>query len=99
MEKRELRGLGIEQIRKHIRSGAYTGDTMGVVDGQVQANLVVLPNTNTSAGWEGLSASRYPNRAGTTEKRVCKIVGDELNSVNPTAASGGTSYANYVRAK
>ena len=44
-------------------------------------------------------ASSYPNRAGTTEKRVYKIVGDELNGVNPTAASGGTSYAKYVRAK
>ncbi len=43
MEKRELEGLGIEQIRQHIRSGAYTSDTMGVADGQVQANLVVLP--------------------------------------------------------
>jgi lipocalin-like protein len=44
-------------------------------------------------------ASSYPNRAGTTEKRVYKIVGDELNGVNLTAASGGTSYAKYVRAK
>jgi hypothetical protein len=44
-------------------------------------------------------ASSYPNRAGTTEKRVYKIVGDELSGMNPTAASGGTSYAKYVRAK
>jgi hypothetical protein len=44
-------------------------------------------------------ASSYPNRAGTTEKRTYKIVGDELNSVNPTAASGGTSYTKFVRAK
>jgi hypothetical protein len=44
-------------------------------------------------------ASSYPNRAGTTEKRVHKIVGDEMNVVNPTASSGGTAHANFVRAK
>jgi hypothetical protein len=44
-------------------------------------------------------ASSYPNRAGTTEKRTYKITGDELVSVNPTAASGGTSYAKLVRVK
>ena len=44
-------------------------------------------------------ASSYPNRAGTTEKRTYKIAGDELNSVNPTAASGGTAYTKFVRAK
>jgi hypothetical protein len=44
-------------------------------------------------------ASSYPNRAGTTEKRTYKVAGDQLNSRNPTAASGGISYANYVRAK
>ena len=43
-------------------------------------------------------ASSYPNRSGTTEKRVMKISGDKLTTVNPTAASGGTAYANYVRA-
>jgi hypothetical protein len=44
-------------------------------------------------------ASSYPNRVGTTEKRSYKITGDQLSSRNPTAASGGTSYANYVREK
>ncbi len=44
-------------------------------------------------------ASSYPNRAGTTEKRIYKIAGDELTSVNPTAASGGTSYSKLVRVK
>ena len=44
-------------------------------------------------------ASSYPNRAGSTEKRVFKIAGDQMTAVNPTAASGGTSYVNYVRAK
>jgi uncharacterized protein YcsI (UPF0317 family) len=43
MDKSELRDLSIEQIRRHIRSGAYSGDTMGVADGHVQANLVILP--------------------------------------------------------
>jgi Lipocalin-like domain len=43
-------------------------------------------------------ASSYPNRAGTTERRVYKIVGTELTRMNPTAASGGTSYTKYVRA-
>lgn len=44
-------------------------------------------------------ASSYPNRAGTTETRTYKIVGNELQGINPTAASGGTSYARYVRAR
>jgi hypothetical protein len=44
-------------------------------------------------------ASSYPNRAGTTEKRSYKVAGNELHGVNSTAASGGTSYAKYVRAK
>ena len=44
-------------------------------------------------------ASSYPNRAGTTEKRTYKIVGDELTGVNPTASSGGTSYSKLVRVK
>ena len=45
------------------------------------------------------TASSYPNRVGTTEKRKYKISGDELTSMNPTAASGGTSYAKLVRMK
>lgn len=45
------------------------------------------------------TASSYPNRAGTTEKRTYKIVGDEMTSVNPRAASGGTSYQKFVRVK
>jgi len=44
-------------------------------------------------------ASSYPNRAGTTEKRTYKIVGDEMTAVNPTASSGGTSYQKWVRVK
>jgi hypothetical protein len=44
-------------------------------------------------------ASSYPNRVGTTEKRTYKVSGDELLSVNPSAASGGTSYSKLVRLK
>ena len=44
-------------------------------------------------------ASSYPNRVGTAEKRTYKISGDEMSSVNPTAASGGTSYTKLVRVK
>lgn len=44
-------------------------------------------------------ASNYPNRVGTVEKRIAKLVGDELTITNPTAASGGASYAKYMRAK
>lgn len=44
-------------------------------------------------------ASSYPNRAGTSETRTYKISGDELTAVNPTASSGGTSYAKFVRVK
>jgi hypothetical protein len=44
-------------------------------------------------------ASSYPNRAGTEEKRIHKIVGNAMSAVNPTASVGGTSHANYVRAR
>jgi len=44
-------------------------------------------------------ASSYPNRAGTTEKRTYKLAGNELTAVNPSAASGGTSYSKLVRVK
>ena len=45
------------------------------------------------------TASSYPNRVGTTEKRTYKVNGDELTSVNPTAASGGVSHSKLVRVK
>jgi hypothetical protein len=44
-------------------------------------------------------ASSYPNRAGTTEKRTYKVQGDQMTAINPTAASGGTSYQTFARAK
>jgi len=43
--------------------------------------------------------SSFPNRSGTTEKRIYKISGDEMTTVNPTAASGGTAHSKYVRVK
>jgi hypothetical protein len=43
--------------------------------------------------------STYPNRAGTTEKRTYKVVGDKMTVINPTAASGGRSYVELARAK
>jgi hypothetical protein len=43
--------------------------------------------------------SSYPNRTGTTEKRIYKVSGDEMTTVNPTAASGGTAHSKYVRVK
>ena len=44
-------------------------------------------------------ASSYPNRAGTEEKRVYKIAGDEMSAMNPRASVGGTSHAKFTRAK
>ena len=55
-----------------------------------------IDGDTVSIAWE---ASSYPNRAGTTEKRIYKIVGDEMTAVNPTASSGGTSYQKWVRVK
>jgi hypothetical protein len=45
------------------------------------------------------SASSYPNREEAPEKRTYKIVGSEMNATNPTASSGGISYAKWSRAK
>jgi hypothetical protein len=44
-------------------------------------------------------ASSFPNRTGTTEKRTYTVVGDNMTAVNPTAASGGTSYQTLMRVK
>ena len=71
----------------------YRGVVQGMIAGfgtyTVEGDTVIIK-------W---MASSYPNRAGTTEKRTYKIAGDELNSVNPSAASGGTSYSKLVRVK
>lgn len=44
-------------------------------------------------------ASSFPNRAGTTNKRTYKVVGEEMSVTNPTAVSGGTSHQRLVRVK
>ena len=69
----------------------------GVVQGMIAGfGTYTVEGDTVTIKWV---ASSYPNRAGTTEKRIYKIAGDELNSVNPTAASGGTSYSKLVRVK
>jgi lipocalin-like protein len=69
----------------------------GVMQGMIsQFGTYMVDGDTVTVKW---IASSYPNRVGTTEKRTYKVVGDEMTSVNPTAASGGTSYAKYVRAK
>ena len=69
----------------------------GVMQGMIsQFGTYTVDGDTVTVKWV---ASSYPNRAGTTEKRIYKIVGDEMTTVNPTAASGGTSYAKYLRAK
>ena len=69
----------------------------GVVQGMIAGfGTYTVEGDTVTIKWV---ASSYPNRAGTTEKRIYKIAGDDLNSVNPTAASGGTSYSKLVRVK
>ncbi len=55
-----------------------------------------IDGNTVSIAWE---ASSYPNRAGTTEKRIFKVTGDEMSSVNPAGGTGGVSYGKWVRAK
>ncbi len=72
-------------------------ENRGVVQGMIsQFGTYTVEGDVVTIKWV---ASSYPNRAGTTEKRTYKVVGDEMTSINPTAASGGTSYAKYTRAK
>ena len=76
---------GTDKEYREVMQGILSGFGTYTVDGDT-----------VTINWIACS---YPNRAGTSEKRVYKIVGDELSGMNPTAASGGTSYAKYVRAK
>jgi hypothetical protein len=92
LSKRELpafatpnRLKGTDKEYREVMQGMLSGFGMYTVDG----DMVTIK-------WE---ASSYPNRAGTLEKRVYKIAGDELTGMNPTAASGGASYTKFVRAK
>ena len=76
---------GTDQEYRTVMQSIITGFGTYTVDGDT-----------VSIKWV---ASSYPNRAGTTEKRTYKIVGDEMTAVNPTASSGGTSYQKWVRVK
>lgn len=76
---------GTDKEYRDVMQGIIAGFGTYAVDGD-----------NVTITWV---ASSYPNRVGTVEKRTYKIAGDELTSVNPTASSGGISYAKYVRAK
>ena len=76
---------GTDKEYREVMQGILSGFGTYTVDGDT-----------VTIRWVG---SSYPNRAGTVEKRTYKIVGDEMSAVNPTAASGGTSHANFVRAK
>jgi hypothetical protein len=69
----------------------------GVVQGMIAGyGTYTVEGDSVTIKW---IASSYPNRAGTTEKRTYKIAGDEMTSINPSAASGGTSYSKLVRVK
>jgi hypothetical protein len=71
----------------------YRAVVQGIIAG---FGKYTIDGDTVTIAWE---ASSYPNRAGTTEKRTYKIVGDEMTAVNPTASSGGTSYQKWVRVK
>jgi hypothetical protein len=71
----------------------YRGVVQGMISGY---GTYTVEGDSVTIKW---IASSYPNRAGTAEKRTYKITGDEMTSVNPTAASGGTSYSKLVRVK
>jgi len=71
----------------------YRAVVQGIIAG---FGRYTVDGETVSIAWE---ASSCPNRAGTTEKRTYKLVGDELNAMNPAAASGGASHAVWVRAK
>jgi len=43
LEREDVRGLRLEEIRARIRAGEYAGPTSGLAPGHVQTNLVVLP--------------------------------------------------------
>lgn len=71
----------------------YRAVVQGIIAG---FGRYTIEGETVSIAWE---ASSFPNRAGTTEKRTYKIVGDEMTAVNPTASSGGTSYQKWIRVK
>ena len=76
---------GTDQEYREVMQGMVAGFGTYTVEGDT-----------VTIKWE---ASSYPNRAGTTEKRILKITGDELSGINPAGATGGTSHTKYWRAK
>jgi hypothetical protein len=72
-------------------------ENRGVVQGMISGyGTYAVEGDTVTINW---ISSSFPNRSGTTEKRSYKITGDEMTSVNPTAASGGISYTKFVRVK
>jgi hypothetical protein len=76
---------GTDQEYREVMQGMISGFGTYTVDGDT-----------VTIQW---IASSYPNRAGTEERRIYRIVGNEMSAVNPTASVGGTSHAKYVRAR
>lgn len=76
---------GTDKEYRDVMQGILSGFGTYTVDGET-----------VTIKWE---ASSYPNRAGTTERRTYKLVGEELSAMNPTAASGGASHAVWARVK
>jgi hypothetical protein len=87
----------LPKIAANNRLKGTDAEYRGIVQGMVAGyGTYTVEGDTVTIKW---IASSFPNRAGTTEKRTYKLSGDELSSVNPTAASGGTSYAKLVRVK
>lgn len=76
---------GTDQEYRAVMEGMVSGFGTYTVDGD-----------SVTIKWE---ASSYPNRVGTTEKRIFKVTGDEMTSVNPAGGTGGVSHGKWVRAK
>jgi hypothetical protein len=79
------RQKGTDAEYKAIMQGMVAGTGTYTVEGD-----------KVTIKWTG---SSFPNRVGTSETRTHKIVGDEMTVSNPSASSGGTSYAKAVRVK
>ncbi|HYS90647.1 MAG TPA: lipocalin-like domain-containing protein [Bradyrhizobium sp.] len=87
----------LPKISAKNRMKGTDAEYRGIMQGMIsQFGTYTVDGDTVAIKWV---ASSYPNRAGTTEKRAYKIVGDEMTAVNPTAASGGTSYTKFTRAK
>lgn len=87
----------LPKISANNRLKGTDAEYRGIVQGMIAGyGTYTVEGDTVTINW---IASSFPNRAGSAEKRTYKLSGDELTSVNPTAASGGTSYAKLVRVK